>query len=151
VDDGRGSNHSSRPRVLRQAITASTGVDVTATHTPTTSARPIRHFAYDALCVLALVIIGTRNHDTDTGVGGVLYVATPFWIALLVGWLVTRAHRSSNGTATGVYVWMITVALGMVLRNLVFDRGTAAAFIVVASVFLGISMNGWRIISTRND
>ena len=48
-------------------------------------------------------------------------------------------------------MWIITVALGMVLRNLVFDRGTAAAFIVVASVFLGISMNGWRIISTRND
>jgi hypothetical protein len=68
-----------------------------------------------------------------------------------MGWLVTRAHRSSNATATGVLVWIITVALGMVLRNLVFDRGTAAAFIVVASVFLAITMNGWRIISTRND
>jgi FtsH-binding integral membrane protein len=124
---------------------------MTAIQTEDTSTTPVRHFVYDALCVLALVIIGTRNHDTDTGVGGVLYVAAPFWIALVMGWLVTRAHRSSNATATGVLVWIITVALGMVLRNLVFDRGTAAAFIVVASVFLAITMNGWRIISTRND
>lgn len=124
---------------------------MTAIQSEHTDSRPVRHFIYDALCVLALVIIGTRNHDTDTGVGGVLYVAAPFWIALVVGWIVTRAHRSSNGTATGVFIWIVTVALGMVLRNLVFDRGTAAAFIVVASVFLAISMNGWRIISTRND
>lgn len=122
-----------------------------AIQTEETSSTPVRHFIYDALCVLALVIIGTRNHDTDTGVGGVLYVAAPFWIAMCVGWIITRAHRSSNGTAIGVLVWVITVALGMVLRNLVFDRGTAAAFIVVASVFLAITMNGWRIISTRND
>ena len=124
---------------------------MTALHVPETESKPVRHFIYDALCILALVIIGTRNHDTDTGVSGVLYVALPFWIALIVGWAITRAHRSSNATATGVVVWIITVALGMVLRNLVFDRGTAAAFIVVASVFLAISMNGWRIISTRND
>ena len=124
---------------------------MTALHVQETESKPIRHFFYDALCILALVIIGTRNHDTDKGIGGVLYVALPFWIALIVGWIITRAHRSSNATATGVFVWIITVTLSMVLRNLVFDRGTAAAFIVVASVFLGISMNGWRIISTRND
>lgn len=124
---------------------------MTALHFQETESKPVRHFIYDALCILALVIIGTRNHDTDKGIGGVLYVALPFWIALIVGWIITRAHRSSNATATGVFVWIVTVALGMVLRNLVFDRGTAAAFIVVASVFLAISMNGWRIISTRND
>jgi hypothetical protein len=124
---------------------------MTAIQSVATNSKTVRHFFYDALSVLALVIIGTRNHDTDTGVGGVLYVAAPFWIAMAVGWIVTRAHRSSNATATGVFVWIITVALGMVLRNLVFDRGTAAAFIVVASVFLAITMNGWRIISTRKD
>jgi len=124
---------------------------MTALHVPETESKPFRHFIYDALCILALVIIGTRNHDTDTGVSGVLYVALPFWIALIVGWIITRAHRSSNATATGGFVGIITVALGMVLRNLMFGRGTAAAFIVVASVFLAISMNGWRIISTRND
>lgn len=119
--------------------------------TSVNTSKTVRHFFYDALCVLALVIIGTRNHDTDTGVGGVLYVAAPFWIALVVAWLITRAYKTSAATATGVLVWIITVAVGMVLRNLLFDRGTAAAFIVVASVFLGITMNVWRIIATRKD
>jgi hypothetical protein len=121
------------------------------TATATVSKKTVRYFVYDVLCVLALVVIGTRNHDTDTGIGGVLYVAAPFWIALVVGWVITRAYKSATATSVGVFVWIITVALGMVLRNLVFDRGTAAAFIVVASVFLGIAMNGWRIIATRND
>jgi hypothetical protein len=30
------------------------------------------------------------------------------------------------------------------LRNMVFNRGTAAAFVIVATVFLGITMFGWR-------
>jgi NADH:ubiquinone oxidoreductase subunit H len=32
----------------------------------------------------------------------------------------------------------------MVLRNLVFNRGTALAFVIVATVFLFATMTGWR-------
>jgi hypothetical protein len=46
-------------------------------------------------------------------------------------------------------VWGYTVVMGMVLRNLVFDRGTALAFIIVATVFLGITMFGWRALVAR--
>jgi hypothetical protein len=46
-------------------------------------------------------------------------------------------------------VWGYTVVMGMVLRNLVFDRGTAVAFIIVATVFLGITMFGWRALLAR--
>jgi hypothetical protein len=46
-------------------------------------------------------------------------------------------------------VWGYTVVMGMVLRNLVFDRGTALAFIIVATVFLGITMFGWRALLAR--
>jgi hypothetical protein len=38
-----------------------------------------------------------------------------------------------------------TVALGMVLRKLVFDEGTATAFVIVATVFTGAVSNGWRL------
>jgi hypothetical protein len=31
----------------------------------------------------------------------------------------------------------------------VFDRGTAVAFIIVATVFLGITMFGWRALLAR--
>jgi hypothetical protein len=35
----------------------------------------------------------------------------------------------------------------MLLRNLVFDDGTAASFVIVASVFLGTFLVGWRAIA----
>jgi hypothetical protein len=98
----------------------------------------------DAVCVLLLVVVGTRNHDTDDGVLAVLGVGLPFWIALAVVHAVPPVRRRAAQTGTGAIVWVATVAIGMTLRNLVFDRGTAAAFIVVATVFLGITMLGWR-------
>jgi hypothetical protein len=48
-----------------------------------------------------------------------------------------------------VSVWLGTVTIGMVLRNLLFDDGTATAFIIVATIFLGAVLNGWRSIARR--
>jgi 2-polyprenyl-6-methoxyphenol hydroxylase-like FAD-dependent oxidoreductase len=65
-------------------------------------------------------------------------------------WLLAGVHavpavrRTAAATGTGAIVWVATVSGGMLLRNLVFGRGTAAAFVVVATVFLGITMLGWR-------
>ena len=105
--------------------------------------------ALDAVCVLALVVVGTRNHDTDDGVLAVLGVGVPFWIALAAVHTLPVVRRGAGEAGTGAVVWVATVAVGMTLRNLVFDRGTAAAFIVVATVFLGITMLGWR--AARGD
>lgn len=99
----------------------------------------------DAACVVALVVVGTRNHDTDTGFGGVSYVAAPFLIGLVVAQLLllmpTHKQFSLKG---GVATAATTVSVGMVLRNLAFDRGTALAFVIVATVFLLATMTGWR-------
>ena len=43
-------------------------------------------------------------------------------------------------------VWLATVAIGMVLRH-VTDAGTAVSFIVVATVFLGAALLGWRAVA----
>jgi Protein of unknown function (DUF3054) len=102
--------------------------------------------AFDILCVMALVIIGTRNHETDTGISGVLFVAAPFLIA------VTSVHglfAAQRRELTVVWAWIGTVAIGMLLRNLVFDRGTALPFVIVATLFLGATMYGWRAIAAR--
>lgn len=106
----------------------------------------IKALAFDILCVMALVIIGTRNHDTDTGVSGVLYVAAPFLIA------VTAVHVAfvvRHRTMSVVWPWLGTVVAGMLLRNVVFDRGTALPFIIVATLFLGATMYGWRSVVAR--
>ena len=47
---------------------------------------------------------------------------------------------------TAFIIWPVTVALGMVLRNLVFDRGTALPFIIVATLVLGVFLVGWRMV-----
>ena len=108
----------------------------------------LRAFAFDALCVLLMVVIGTRNHKTDTGLSGILFVAAPFWIATAVALLAPQLQRTKV-EAHVVAVWGYTVLMGMLLRNLVFNRGTAPAFIIVATVFLGITMFGWRALLAR--
>ena len=108
-----------------------------------------RAFAFDALCVLLMVVIGTRNHETDTGITGILFVAAPFWIAMSLAHLAPLLQRTAKAEAHVVVVWGYTVVMGMVLRNTVFDRGTAAAFIIVATIFLGITMFGWRALLAR--
>lgn len=106
----------------------------------------VQALALDILCVMALVVIGTRNHDTDTGVSGVFFVGAPFLIALVGMHLVLAVIGRSSMTAA---VWLGTVGYGMVLRNLAFDRGTALPFVIVATVFLGATMYGWRALVAR--
>ena len=109
----------------------------------------LRAFEFDALCVLLMVVIGTRNHETDTGITGILFVAAPFWIAMSLAHLAPLLQRKNRKEQNAYVVWGYTVVMGMVLRNMVFDRGTATAFIIVATVFLGITMFGWRALLAR--
>ena len=109
----------------------------------------LRAFAFDALCVLLMVVIGTRNHETDTGITGILFVAAPFWIAMSLAHLAPLLQRKNRKEQNAYMVWGYTVVMGMVLRNMIFNRGTAAAFIIVATVFLGITMFSWRALLAR--
>lgn len=109
----------------------------------------LRAFVFDALCVLLMVVIGTRNHEKDTGVTGILFVAAPFWIALSLAHLAPLLQRKNRKDTNTFVVWGYTVVMGMLLRNMVFNRGTAVAFIIVAAVFLAITMFGWRAFIAR--
>ncbi|NNE11610.1 MAG: DUF3054 domain-containing protein [Ilumatobacter sp.] len=100
----------------------------------------------DVFVVVAFVAIGRRNHDEQPGLTGVLDTAAPFLIALAVAWLIVRAWRGPTTVVTGVALWPVTVAAGMILRRTVFDGGTAAAFVVVATLFLGAGLVGWRLL-----
>ena len=94
--------------------------------------------------VVAFVVIGRRNHDEGQAVDGVLRVATPFLIGLAVGWLAARGWKEPTSTTTGMVIWPVTVAVGILVRRIVFDDGTALAFIIVATVFTGLLLIGWR-------
>ena len=108
-----------------------------------------RAAAFDAIAVLAFVVAGRRSHDEG---GNALVetteVAAPFLIALAVGWLATRAWKRPEAMATGAGIWAITVVLGMLLRRVVFDRGTAASFVIVATLVTAVLLLGWRAVVT---
>lgn len=110
------------------------------------NSKALQALAFDVVCVLTLVVIGTRNHDTDTGLSGILFVAAPFLIALLGAHLVLNVLGKTKLVAA---VWGCTVVVGMVLRNVVFNRGTALAFVIVASVYLASTMWGWRAVLAK--
>jgi FlaA1/EpsC-like NDP-sugar epimerase len=107
----------------------------------------IRAAAFDIVAVIAFVATGRRSHDEGGNpLVGTLEVAAPFLIALAVGWAITRAWKQPESLRTGAGIWVVTVALGMLLRHTVFDRGTAASFIVVATIATAILLLGWRLV-----
>ena len=104
----------------------------------------------DIVSIIVFVAIGRNNHDEGGGaVHGTLSVAAPFLIALAVGWLLARAWRAPLAPATGIIVWLTTIIVGMPLRHWAFHRGTATAFIIVATLFTGVFLVGWRVAGER--
>ena len=100
--------------------------------------------ALDASWLLVFVALGRTSHTEGLTVPGVLRTVWPFWVGLLVGWLVARAWRRPAALVpTGVLVWPVCVATAMVLRE-VSGQGVAGAFIGVALAFVGLGLLGWR-------
>ena len=119
--------------------------------TPATPAlrKSIYAFVADAAFILLFIFIGTRNHDTDTDTAGVFSTAAPFLIALLVGWCALQVWKAPHKVANGVGLWLITIVIGMLLRHFAFDKGTAGAFVVVATIFNAFTLVGWRFIAEQ--
>jgi hypothetical protein len=111
----------------------------------------------DAGWVLIFVVIGRASHVKGESLGGIAVTSWPFLCGLAAGWALSYWRARSSGRArsrelaswalavrpAGVVIWLCTVALGMALR-VISGQGTAPAFIVVALVFLGLFMLGWR-------
>lgn len=99
----------------------------------------------DIVAILLFVAVGRRSHDEGgNAVTEAVKVAAPFLIGLGLGWLAARAWKTPTVPTTGMVIWVVTLAAGMVLRHFVFDRGTALAFIIVAGCFTLLFLVGWR-------
>ncbi len=101
----------------------------------------------DVVLVVVFAAIGRATHDGEVfgpfG-AGLATTAWPFVVALLVGWLLARAWRNPAAVQrTGLPVWAVTVALGMVLRA-ASGQGVAVAFVIVATLTLALLLLGWR-------
>lgn len=103
----------------------------------------------DAVLVVVFAAIGRATHDGDVlgeaGLG-LLTTAWPFLVALLLGHVACLSwNRPFSVLRTGLPVWAVTVAGGMLLRWLT-DSGTALPFIIVATLTLLVFIVGWRLI-----
>ncbi len=108
---------------------------------------PTQWLNFDALGVLVFVAIGRDQHNESDAVGGILRTAAPFLLAMFAGWFVARAWRQPDSWRTGLITWGVTLVLGMILRRVFWDKGTATAFVIVAAVFLALTMLSWRAVS----
>lgn len=99
----------------------------------------------DLVSVLAFAASGRSSHQHGLTFAGILQTAWPFLAALTVMWILTLAvTRPTAPLRTGIPIWIGTVALGMLLRVLFTDGEAPTAFVIVASLVLGITLVGWR-------
>ncbi|WP_017574035.1 DUF3054 domain-containing protein [Nocardiopsis halotolerans] len=112
-----------------------------------TAPRALVALLADLVCVLAFVVIGRADHGTGTALTAIASTAWPFVVGTALGWVVTLAWTSpARIWPTGVFVWAVTVAGGMALR-LVTGEGAPLSFVVVTSLFLAVTMLGWRAVA----
>jgi uncharacterized membrane protein YhaH (DUF805 family) len=99
----------------------------------------------DLACVLALAVGGMRSHDAGASGWVVLAIVWPFAVAagLAHAWLASQRRQTLQAWPEGATVLAVTYVLGMMLRA-VSGRGIAPGFLVVAVVFLAVTMLGWR-------
>lgn len=102
--------------------------------------------AADLACVLALAFGGKGTHDADESAWVVLVIAWPFALATVLchAGLTWRRWQPRRVWPEGAIVVTVTYGLGMLLRGL-SGRGLAPGFLVVAAIFLVVTMLGWRV------
>ncbi len=100
--------------------------------------------AVDVVFVVMFCAVGRRTHADGLTVGGIAETAWPFLTGTSLGWLLCRGWNRPVALApTGIVVWVCTVAVAMLLRR-VTSQGTAASFIVVATLTTAVLLLGWR-------
>lgn len=115
---------------------------------PAPGARVAVALALDVLVVAVFTLVGRRTHDEPLDPAGWWHTAWPFLVGLLLGWaLVVLARRWwPTRVLGGIPVWTTTVVVGMALRAIT-GQGTALPFVVVATLFLGATLLGWRVVA----
>jgi FtsH-binding integral membrane protein len=106
-------------------------------------------FLLDLCFLLLFVLIGRHAHKHGESLSGVAATLWPFAVGLFGGWLVALLRfKEAISRRSGLLVVLFTILIGMILRSIV-GQGIAATFILVALVFLGIFLLGWRILYAR--
>jgi cobalamin biosynthesis protein CobD/CbiB len=98
----------------------------------------------DGVAVLAFATVGRLSHAEGLSLPGVVGVAWPFLAGGAVGTLLGRTWRRPTALTSGAWVWLGTLAGGMLLRWAI-GGGVQVSFVIVAGVVLAVFMLGWRL------
>jgi Protein of unknown function (DUF3054) len=104
--------------------------------------------ALDATLICLFAAIGRSRHGETGALLAVATTAWPFLAGMAAGWLVCLVafRRVPLTVGDGIPVWICAVAIGMLVRSLT-HAGTAFSFIIVATIFLGAMLLGWRAVA----
>ena len=80
---------------------------------------------------------------------GFVRVLWPFAAGLVIGWIGAGLYRAPMAFRRAVAAWIITVFVGVALRIVVQGHDFTPTFIVIASLFIGGCMLGWRAVVVR--
>ena len=99
----------------------------------------------DLVCVLVFAFAGKTSHEAGDSDWVVLAIVWPFALGVAVAHagLVSRGRQTRRIWPEGAVVLAVTYLLGMLLRA-VSGRGLAVGFLVVALLFLALTLLGWR-------
>lgn len=99
----------------------------------------------DFVFVIVFAAVGRASHGES--VLGTFLTAWPFLVACLAAWIVLAVLQDDGiGWRGGLIVWLVTLGGGMALR--IASGATAqVAFIIVATLFLGATLLGWRLVA----
>jgi hypothetical protein len=100
-------------------------------------------FLVDVAAIVLFAAIGRRNHGEGTAAVGVLVVAAPFLAGWMVAWFATRLSRAPASAGRALVALAVALPIALLLRALT-GRGDAPAFVVVATIFLGLTLVGRR-------
>ena len=91
---------------------------------------------WDLAIVVSFVLIGRDTHQESVGFSEVLRTGAPFVVALVGAWLAPVVHRQPWLIGAGLIVGVITTAMGLFFRSVVFGEGVSGAFPLVTAAYL---------------
>jgi len=119
---------------------------------PRPNRTPHRTLIIADVAVIALfVLIGRNEHNSGSQIIGYLTTVGPFLMAIAIAWCIPQVRRSPTSAAAGLIVWGLVIILGMTFRRALFGDGTALPFVLVATIFNGSLLQGWRLIARSHE
>ena len=98
----------------------------------------------DLALVVVFVMIGRASHAEPLDMEGIQRTALPFLAGTLMAWIGFLLKRHSGLTlVNGVFVWAMTVVLGILFRPLLGDTAEFS-FVLVTAAVLAAFLIGWR-------